>query len=338
MYVGPKEIGSKMKVGIIGPVGGDEFGENIADALRELGHEVAILGPAHPAHRIRRIHNVANVMWMALPGFDENVQRRIVRASLDAGCELVINVDLRLMPETVRRIKIGGARIVFWFPDAVSHLARQFMILAPYDALFFKEPHIVDRLQAMLGLPVHYLPEACNPRWHRPLVPAGTEGHLVIAGSMYPYRVRIVERLMAKGIPVRLYGVGIPAWLGETAARDVYTGRYIRREEKAKVFRSAAGALNTMDPAEVAGVNKRLFESAGSGAAVLTEFRPALPELFDIGSEVLAFQDFDDLVDQATRLISEPGLAARLGDAAAQRAHRDHTYVKRVTTLLEKIS
>ena len=112
----------------------------------------------------------------------------------------------------------------------------------------------------------------------------------------------------------------------------------VAREEKARVFRSAAGVLNTMQLGEMNGVNARLFEAAGCGAAVLTEFRPTVPELFAVGKEVLAFHDFDDLVEQATRLLSERGLTARLGDAATQRAHRDHTYDLRVTAILEKLS
>jgi spore maturation protein CgeB len=93
-----------------------------------------------------------------------------------------------------------------------------------------------------------------------------------------------------------------------------------------------------MHPAEVVGVNSRLFEAAGCGAAVLTEFRPTVPELFDVGQEVLAFHDFDDLVDHASRLLNETGLAGSLGDAAARRAHRDHSYDLRVATILEKVS
>ena len=221
------------------------------------------------------------------------------------------------MPEVVTAIKSTGARIAFWFPDAVSHLGRQLMLLAPYDALFFKEPHVVDLLSTKLGLPAYYLPEACNPRWHTPVVAAGTEPYIVIAGSMYPYRVRLLERLVAKGIPVRTYGVGIPNWLGQTSVRNTYAGRYLVREDKARVFRSAAAVLNTMSPEEVYGVNKRLFEAAGCGAAVLCEYRPMLPQTFSVGEEVLAFRDFEELLDQATRLLTETGLSAKLGDAAS---------------------
>ena len=326
------------RIGVIGPMGPDRFAENVGDTLQRLGHVVTQLGPAHHRGRRRLVNRAAGLARQALPRLDELAQNRIVRAALAADCEIVINVDRLLVPSMVTRLRSSGARVAFWFPDHVANLGRQLMLLAPYDAIFFKEPFLTDRLRAMLDLPVYYLPEACNPRWHRPVTEAGTEPCLVIAGSMYPSRVRLLDRLIAKGIPLRLYGGDFPRWIGETASRASHTGRYVACEEKARVFRSAAGVLNTMQLGEINGVNARLFEAAGCGAAVLTEFRPTVPELFAVGEEVLVFHDFDDLVEQATRLLSEPGLTARLGDAATQRAHRDHTYDLRLTAILEKLS
>lgn len=327
-----------MRVGVIGPIAPDRFADNIADALDRGGHTVTKLGPAGPFGGNRVVSRAQTLVRQALPGVDEQAQRGIVRTAREAGCEVVINVDSRLMPKTVTRLSRGGARVAFWFPDHVANMGRQLMLLAPYDALFFKEPHVVERVRANLGLPVYYLPQACNPRWHRPLVEAGTEPYLVTASGQNPSRVRLLERLIAKGIPLRLYGSSFPRWIGETTARSVHTHRFVAREEKARVFRSAAGVLNTMHPAEIAGVNLRLFEAAGCGAAVLTESRATVPELFALGDEILTFHDFDELVDQATRLLSEPGLSARLGDAASRRAHRDHTYDLRLATILDKLS
>ncbi len=327
-----------MQIGVVGPVGPDCFAENIADALHRMGHLVTQLGPARPQRRGRLSTRIAMLTRQAFPPLDERVQHRIVRAALNLECEVVVNTDPQLTPDAVTRLRRGGVRVVFWFPDHVANLARQLMLLAPYDAIFFKEPHLVERLRATLDLPVHYLPEACNPRWHRPLVPAGTEPYLVIAGNMYPSRVRLLDRLIAQRIPLRLYGPGFPRWMGETPARGAHTGRCVFREDKARAFRSAVGVLNTMQLPEVVGVNARLFEAAGCGAAVLTEFRPILPDLFATGDEILTFRDYDDLVNQATRLLgNRPGLTARLGDAAAQRAHRDHTYDLRLATILEKV-
>lgn len=308
------------------------------DALGRVGHSVTFLGSCVPHRRSRMLMAAEQFARQALPRLDEVQQNRVVRAAVEADCEVVINVGESLMPETVRHLRQGGMLVALWFPDAVVNMGRQLMLLAPYNALFFKDPHIVDKLQVALETPVFYLPQACNPRWHRPLVPAGTEKHLVIAGNMYPSRVKLLERLIAKGIPIVLYGGQPPRWLGDSPVRSVHTGRYIVREEKARIFRSAVGVLNTMHPAEVAGVNSRLFEATGCGAAVLSDFRPTVPELFEVDKEVLIFHDFDELLEQAIRLLNEPGLTQSIGDAASVRAHSDHTYDVRVTALIEHLT
>jgi spore maturation protein CgeB len=327
-----------MRIGVVGPMSPDSFAENITETLRGMGHAVASLGPAYPPHRTALTSRADALARQALTSVDEWAQRKIVRAALNAECEVIISVDARIMPRTVTCLKSSGARVALWFPDSPANLGRQLMLLAPYDAIFFKEPHVVDRLAAMLDLPVYYLPEACNPQWHRPLAPAGTEPYLIVAGNMYPSRVRLLERLHAKGIPLKLYGSGFPRWIGDTTIRHVHTGMYLAKQEKARSFRTAAGVLNNLHPAEFTGVNARLFEAAGCGAAVLTEYRPALADLFAIGHEVLAFRDFDDIVDHATHLLSGGDLTARLGNAAALRAHRDHSYERRLITILEKVS
>lgn len=327
-----------MQFGVIGPVGQDRFADNITEALGQMGHSVVQLGPVYPTRANGHIQNADFMARMIMPAYDKRAQERIAKAAIAGGYEIVINVDQRLLPDVVRKIRNSGTRIVLWYPDAVSNLGRELMILSGYDGLFFKEPHIVDRLRQNLGLPAYYLPEACNPRWHRPLVSGGTDPYLVVAGNSYPIRVRLLEKLMAADIPLRLYGAGIPGWLGDTSVRAVHCGHSIWREEKARIFRAAAGVLNTMHPGEVSGVNVRLFEAAGCGGAVLTEYRPAVPELFAIDDEVLAFRDFDGLVEGARRLLNETGLSARLGDAAARRAHHYHTYEHRLATILEKIS
>jgi spore maturation protein CgeB len=327
-----------VRVGVIGQLGPERFAEHVTDALRRIGHEAIQFGPARARYRSRTATRAVGLACQAAPNLDERAQQRIARAILDADCKVVINVDSHLMPAVVTRLRSAGLPVAFWFPDHVANLGRQLMLLAPYDALFFKEPQLVDRLSSVLDLPVYYLPEACNPRWHRPIVPAGTEPYLAVAGSMYPYRVRLVERLISKGIPVKIFGAQLPRWIGETSARASYSGRTVFGDEKARVYRSAAGVLSSMHPAEISGANGRLFQATGCGGAVLSEFRPAVADLFDVGQEVLVYRDFAELVDQATRLLTEPGLTARIGDAATRRAHRDHTFDLRVREILGRIS
>ena len=325
-----------MRIGVVGPISPDSFADNIVTALTDMGHDPVPLGPLC-ARRGGYAAAVKMAIRNTLPALDERTQRRVTAAALRAECEIVINVDQRLMPGVVRDMRRAGMKVGLWFPDHVVSMGRQYMLLAPYNAVFVKEPHIVDTLAPLLGTPLCYLPQACNPRWHRPLVPVGTEPYLVIAGNMYPSRMLLLERLLASGIPLRLYGGGFPRWIGRTPLREVHAGRPVFGAEKARVFRSAAGVLNTMYPAEISGVNLRLFEAAGCGAAVLTEFRPTVPDLFATGDEVLTFGNFDELVDQARRLLHDSGLSAKLGDAAAARAHHSHTYQQRLAVVLEKL-
>jgi spore maturation protein CgeB len=326
-----------MRIGIIGPNSPDSFACNIRDALSAMGHDPVMIGPSFGSGaRYTTAISVTIRNW--LPVLDERAQRHIARAALDAECDIVLNVDHRLMPAVVRQLQRNGIKVGMWFPDAVVNMGRQLMLLAGYDAIFLKEPHVVDRLRAVLDLPLFYLPQACNPRWHRPLIAAGTEPYLVVVGNMYPSRILLLERLLASDIPLKLYGANFPRWTGATPLREVHTGQCVFWEEKARVFRSAAAVLNTMHPGEIYGVNTRLFEAAGCGAAVLTEYRPTLPDLFTEGEEVLAFRDFEELIDQAKRLLNEDGLTAKLGDAAAARAHHSHTYEKRVRVILETLS
>lgn len=274
----------------------------------------------------------------AVPALDERQQRRLARSALANECEIVISVEATLMPDTVAGLRQNGARVALWFPDPLVGMDRQLMLLAPYDAIFVKDPYLVERLRSLLDLPVMYLPEACNPRVHRPLASPGTDPYLVLAGNMYPSRIRLLERLLAAGIPLKLYGPGFPRWVGDTPLRQVHAGRLIFNEEKARIFGSATAVLNTLQLSEIRSVNARLFEAAGSGAAVLTEFRPTLSDVFDIGHEVLAFHDFDEMASLATRLLNEGGLSEKLGDAARLRAHTEHTYEKRLEVMLQLLS
>lgn len=333
----PQIRGWRVRIGVIGPVGPDLFAENIGDALRRLGHEAIMFGAAHarvPGRVPSRVLDLARSAYVPL---DLRLQSKLATTVIAGDCELVINIDSRLTPAAVEKIRRSGARTAFWFPDAVSNLGRQFMLLAPYDAVFFKEPHLVDRVCATLDLPVHYLPEGFNPVLHRPVGPGCVEPYLAVAGNMYPSRVRLLERLTAEGVPLRLYGAPFPRWLGPTTLTPLHTGEVILGERKAQVFRAAAGVLNSMHPAEIHGVNNRLFEAAASGGAVLTEFREALPDLFEVGREVLAYESFDELLAHAHRLLEDQLFGANLGDAAAARSLADHSHDNRVSRLLDVV-
>jgi spore maturation protein CgeB len=146
-------------------------------------------------------------------------------------------------------------------------MGRHDMFVSGYDRIYFTNPVLVNRLKAIYGLPVGYLPEACNSTWHVPLVEFGTEPVVVMAGNVHPTRAALLARLVGDGIPLRLYGARIPDWVGHPQLRSLHTGEYIARARKAEVFRSARVVLNNLHPSEFGGTNCRIFEATGSGGA-----------------------------------------------------------------------
>lgn len=236
----------------------------------------------------------------------------------------------------VSRLRSSDARVASWSSDSVTNLVR-LMLLASYGAVFFKEQCLADRLRAPLGPPAYYLPQAYSAHWDRPVHSAGTEPCPVTADKMYPSRTRQLERLIAKGITLRQPNRGFLGWVGGTAIRAASTGYYIARQEKAQVFRAAAKVLKILPVAE-GGVHARPFEAADCRAAVITGFRPAVPDPSAIGREVSTVYNFDDLLAQTAKALRERGLTTRLGETAAQRAYRDHTHDLRVTAILANLS
>jgi hypothetical protein len=321
-----------MRIGVVGPVFPDSFADNVADSLRRMGHDAVALGSTYRTNS-SRVGAALTQLAQSSPTASLRLQRSIVARATSRRYDVVITVEGTLMPEAVRQIRDNGSTLALWFADAVSSLGRQFMFLGEYDLICFKDSELVRRCRAMLDAPVLHLPEACNPSWHRP-TDVAIEPVVVVAGNMHPYRLRFLERLVQAGIPLRLYGPRWPRWLRSELLAPLYTGEYLARDDKARVFRAAGAVLNTLHPGELASVNCRLFEAAGCGAAVLTETRPDLDEMFDVEKEVEAFDSVDEAVDRLRWMLGHPDEARAMGDRAAERAHVEHTYDVRLDTLL----
>lgn len=327
-----------MRVGIIGPTGPDSFVDNIADCLPNIGVQAVPLGPSIPTPRNKALRLGTQLAARQTAETLEWFQRPLVSRVRDSDCDVIINIDQSLMPATVAKIRRGGRRLGLWYPDAVANIGRMAMIASDYDALFIKDPLFVQRLAKVYGLPAFYMPEACNPAWHRPIGEPGHEPFIVVVGNLYPTRTRLLQRLHEAGIPLKLYGSTFPRWYDAGPLAGLTTHTFVTREDKSRVFREARGVLNNLHPAEMNSVNARLFEATAAGAAVLCEHRDVLEDLFRIDEEVLAFSTFDELVDHCKLLLDTRGLTQAIGDAASTRAHAEHTYEIRLTAMLEKLS
>ena len=81
--------------------------------------------------------------------------------------------------------------------------------------------------------------------------------------------------------------------------------------------------------------NMRLFESAGAGGCLLTDWKENLPKLFEPDKEIVTYRSIEDCIEKIKWLIARPSECEAIGRAAQQRALRDHTYKHRAEELAE---
>jgi hypothetical protein len=328
-----------MRVLLVGERFPDSFADNLAVALEDAGHAVTVVAPfRRPVAGGGWVRSRLKAELPSQPRLALRAQAHVLDAADQQRPELVLNIDFRLSWTIARELGRRDLARAFWFPDSMGNLGRETHVLGHYDAIFVKDSAVARHYRDVLGLNAHFLAEACNPRWHSPpdgVAPGDAGPSVVVAGNMYASRFALLRRLQAAGVQLSVHGPPWPRWLPpDPRLEAAYTGRYLVRDEKARAFRGAMTVLNAMASHEADGANCRLFEAAACGAVVLTDWRERLPSMFKLPEEMRAFASFDELVGELRAIAAlTPAERRALGDAAAARAHAEHSYARRFETL-----
>ena len=350
-----------MRVVVVGPGGVDTSEMGCVRGLRALGHTAEIcdlrqhLGVPAPLQRYPLSFLIAEYLLRSTvrePFY--LAQKALLEKARALRADLVLVVQLLwVLPPTVTALREAGVRCVGWFPDAFTSFGRGTFLLAPWDALFFQDRFIVDRLRESLGADnIHHLAQCCDPALHRP-VPLSPEDErrygadVATYGNYYPYRARLLEPLLelaqpgrapapAPALTLKLWGARPPRWLHHRV-RDFWAGQEVSGEEKCRAMRACKIALNTNHYAGIGDVNKRTFELAGIGAFQLTDERQALRDYLTPGVEVATFRGPADLRDKVAYYLDRPAERAAIAEQGQKRAHRDHTFERRLRTLLTTV-
>ena len=336
-----------MNVLIIGKFYPEGFAEHIAETLADMGHVPHRYesGPGYTLTSNRWLRRGNQLVAAAHAFYSKTAiyQGRSTKQLLAfvAGKEIGLTIVCYdfLTPFQVAELRrVTRSPVVLWFPDAVSNFRGMMFLAAPYDALFFKEPFAVRIIREELGRNAFYLPECCNPRYHRPLAVTAEEQmrygcEISTAGNLHAARVAFFSQLT--DYDVKIWGPGSPTWLDTTVISKMIQHHFVANEEKSKCFVSSKIVINNLHPAEVFGTNVRTFEVAATGSFQLVSWRPGLSQLFVENEEIVAFRGMSDLKQKIDHFLVNDAERRRIGLNGQRRTLGEHTYEKRLQLLLQ---
>lgn len=163
-----------------------------------------------------------------------------------------------------------------------------------------------------------FWPEGANPDFHRPY-DLPFEYDVSFVGQRYGYRPLLINYLRKNGVDVVTFG---PRWdRGEINAKEMP-----RIYSKSRIDLGFGGIGCSMKAQCLKG---RDFEVPMSGGLYLTSYNPELNSCYEIGKEIICYNDKKDCLEKIRDLLSHPKKAEAIRQAGMFRAINEHTWEKR---------
>lgn len=238
-----------------------------------------------------------------------------------------------LPPETMAELK-GRTRLLVGQIASEAPAAEHFRHL---DLVLTSFPHFVPRFRQD-GLSSEYLRIGFDPRVLDRLGETEPRHDVVFVGALgrlqHARGNDLLERAAGR-LPIDVWGYNV----GERPPKSPLLRRYHGEAwglDMLRVLASARIAVNRhIDVAEDNANNMRLYEATGVGALLLTDAKQNLGELFEVGGEVAAYGDEDELVQVAEHYLAHEDERAAVAAAGQARTLRDHTYAERMRELAD---
>lgn len=206
-----------------------------------------------------------------------------------------------------------------------------------FDLILTSFPHYVPRFRE-LGIPSEYLELAFDPRVLERLGPLSPRYGAVFVGNLgrrqHARGNDLLERA-AERVPIEFWGY----LLGDRPPESPFVRRYHGEAWGLDMYRvlgeSRIAVNRHIDVAEDNANNMRLYEATGVGTLLLTDAKRNLGDLFEVGKEVVAYRDEDELVEAIEHYLAHEDERAAIAAAGQRRTLEQHDFAPRMRELAE---
>lgn len=335
--------------------GAATYYRGIIKALNARGHQVTFYEPDildRSSHRDIDMPSWAKVV--VYPARDESDVEAALNLSGDA--DIVVKASGvgafdEYLEEGVLRHKARGTTAIFWDVDAPATLERiaenpddiSRRLIPEFDYIFTYGggDRVVDAYTARGAQACIPIYNALDPDTHHP-VPEDPDfrADLSFLGNRLPDRESRVESFfldVASRLPGKKFLLGGSGWADKPMSENVrYMGHVFTHQHNA--FNCTPMAVLNISRDSMASYGfspaTRVFEAAGAGACIITDFWEGIDAFLEPGKEILVARTGREVAELLDGLTAER--ASEIGQAARRKVLAKHTYAHRAE-LVEQI-
>ncbi|GHA53667.1 CgeB family protein [Pontibacter akesuensis] len=331
--------------------GAATYYRGIIRSLSERGHQVTFYEP--DAYQRQENRDMDDPDWAKVVVYEatEEAAHKCLEAAAEADIVVKasgVGVFDELLEREVLQLQTDERLVVFWDVDAPATLDRvhndpkdQFLQLIPqYDMVltYGGGDPVVNAYQALGAKKCVPIYNALDTATHYPVEPdARFACDLAFLGNRLPDREARVDEFFLKPAALELnktFMIGGSGWGDKQMTDNVkYVGHVYTKDHNA--FNCTPKAVLNISRESMARYGfspaTRVFEAAGAGACIITDYWEGIDFFFEPDKEILVAKDGGEVAAIMADLTEERAKA--IGEAAYKKVLSAHTYSHRAEQL-----
>lgn len=327
--------------------GAATYYRGIIKALHKLGHEITFYEP--DAYERQQHRDLPDPDWAKVVVYQTNEEGVYGALKGAAAADVIIKasgvgVFDELLEAEVLRVRKEGQMVIFWDVDAPATLERlennpddPFINLIPqYDKIltYGGGQPVIDAYAAHHAKECVPIYNGLDPETHHPVEPDERfRGELAFLGNRLPDREKRVEDFFLQAadyLTTRKFLIGGSGWGDKKMPANVeYLGHVYTKDHN--TFNCTPKAVLNISRDSMAKMGfspaTRVFEAAGAGACIITDYWLGIETFLEPGKEILIAKNGEEVAEILAELTEEK--AREIGEAAKRRVIKEHTYTHR---------
>ncbi|MGE5518354.1 MAG: glycosyltransferase [Candidatus Dadabacteria bacterium] len=333
--------------------GAATYYRGIIKAMYERGHQITFYEP--DVYDRQKNRDMDDPYWAKINVYEpkETALYSCLEEAQDADIIIKtsgVGIFDELLEKEVLNFKLKGKLVFFWDVDAPATLDRvkensedYFKILIPqYDMILTYgggDPvvNVYKELGAKNCYPIY---NALDPSTHHPVEKEERfTADLAFLGNRLPDREKRVEEFflsVAEALPEKTFVLGGNGWQDKPMSPNInYIGHVYTRDHNTLNCSPTAVLNISRDSMAKYGFSPatRVFEAAGAGACIITDYWIGIEYFFKPGQEILVAKSGEEVKKIIAGLTKEQ--ASIIGAAAYKKVLAKHTYRHRAEELDE---